>query len=62
MDRLCESLDLVEINLFSQIHCKFEEYFRVVANFEYLKESVSLHLRKLKESRGALARVKSQFL
>lgn len=33
MDRLCESLDLVEINLFSQIHCKFEEYFRVVANF-----------------------------
>ena len=50
---------MVEINLFSQIHIKFEEYFRVVANFEYLKESVSLHLKKIGESRKAIKKVKS---
>ena len=58
METLCECLDLVEINLFSQIHCKFEEYFRVVANFEYLKDSVTLHLKKLKTSRASMAKVK----
>ena len=62
MDKLCECLDSVEINLFSQIHCKFQEYFRVVANFEYLKESVGLHLGKLHLSRQSIAKVKVDFL
>ena len=62
MDKLCECLDLVEINLFSQIHCKFQEYFRVVANFEYLKDSVTLHLQKLHKSRKSMAKVKKEFL
>lgn len=62
MDKLCECLDLVEINLFSQIHCKFQEYFRAVANFEYLKESVGVHLRKLQVSRQSIGKVKRDFL
>ena len=33
LEHLVEELDLVEINLFSQIHCKFQEYFAVAANF-----------------------------
>lgn len=52
----------MEINLFSQIHCKFEEYFRVVANFEYLKDSVSLQIKKLNASRSGIGRVKREFL
>lgn len=62
MEKLCECLDMVEINLFSQIHCKFQEYFKVVANFEYLKDSVSLHLKKLQSSRACTSRVKKEFL
>lgn len=60
MDHLVEELDLVEINLFSQIHCKFQEYFAVAANFEYLQESVSAQLRKLAESRARIGRVKRE--
>ena len=62
IEKLCESLDLVQINLFSQIHCKFEQYFKVVANFEYLKQSVSLHLLKLKTSRSSVQRVRCNFI
>lgn len=31
-----DQLDLIEINLFGQIHKKFEDYFRAAANFDYL--------------------------
>lgn len=47
LDILVEELDIVEINLFSQIHCKFQEYFAVAANFDYLQESVGEQLKKL---------------
>ena len=50
------------MNLFSQIHCKFEEYFKVVANFEYLQESVAVHLQKLKESRRSIKKVKEDYI
>lgn len=33
LDNLVDSLDLVEVNLFSQIHCKFHDYFSAAANF-----------------------------
>ena len=62
LQKLCEALDMVQINLFTQIHCKFQEYFKVVANFQYLKESVSLHIRKLQESRSAMNKVRREFL
>ena len=53
-------MDLVEINLFSQIHVKFHDYFAAAANFEYLQDSVAQQLGKLKESRARLARVKRE--
>jgi hypothetical protein len=62
LDHLVEELDLVEINLFSQIHCKFEEYFAVAANFEYLQDSVGVQLRRLAESRRRIQRVKREIV
>jgi hypothetical protein len=62
LEYLTEELDMVEINLFSQIHCKFQEYFAVAANFEYLQESVNQQLRKLKESRARVQRVKREIV
>jgi hypothetical protein len=44
--------------LFSQIHCKFHDYFAAAANFEYLHESISLQLKKLQESRARARKVK----
>lgn len=32
-----DSLDMIEINLFGQIHRKFEDYFKAAANFDYLR-------------------------
>lgn len=42
-----DQLDLIEINLFGQIHKKFEDYFRAAANFDYLHESIIVQLEKL---------------
>lgn len=58
LDILVDELDIVEINLFSQIHCKFQEYFAVAANFDYLQDSVSEQLKKLNESRSRIQKVK----
>lgn len=57
-----DCLDLVEINLFSQIHRKFHEYFKVVANFDYLRESIGAQLAKLKESRKRVKDVKREYV
>jgi hypothetical protein len=43
-----DDLDSVEINLFSQIHKKFHEYFKVVSNFEYLNQSLEINIKKNK--------------
>ncbi len=40
-------LDLIEINLFAQIHRKFQDYFKAAANFDYLRESIAGQLNKL---------------
>jgi len=53
-----DNLDMVEINLFGQIHKKFHDYFKVAANFDYLRESISIQLSKLKESRSRIKKVK----
>lgn len=53
---------MVEINLFSQIHNKFHEYFKVVSNFEYLNQSLEINIRKNKEARERLARVRVDFV
>lgn len=61
-EKLNDDLDLVEINLFSQIHFKFHEYFKVVANFDYLSQSLVLNLAKVKEARARVNKVKVDFL
>jgi hypothetical protein len=53
---------LVEVNLFSQIHCKFHEYFAAAANFQYLHESVVAQLKKLSSSRAGVQKVKVAFV
>jgi hypothetical protein len=55
---LNENLDMVELNLFSQIHRKFHEYFKVVANFDYLRDSINGQLKKIAESRKKMQLVK----
>jgi hypothetical protein len=57
-----DNLDLVEINLFGQIHKKFHDYFKVAANFDYLRESIQIQLAKLKESRRRIKKVKAEFV
>lgn len=47
-EELNEELDLVEINLFTQIHHKFHDYFKVVANFDYLSQSLLINIGKIK--------------
>jgi len=47
-EEMNEHLDLIEINLFGQIHRKFEDYFKAAANFDYLSESIVIQLHKLK--------------
>jgi hypothetical protein len=46
-EQMNDNLDLIEINLFGQIHRKFEEYFKVATNFDYLTESIAVQLEKL---------------
>ena len=55
-------LDLIEINLFGQIHRKFEDYFRAAANFDYLKESIAVQLMRLRQARKGIARVQVEFV
>lgn len=57
-----EDLDLIEINLFGQIHRKFEDYFRAAANFDYLKESIGVQLERLQEARGRVKKVQEGFV
>ena len=51
-EQMNDDLDLVEINLFSQIHYKFHEYFKVVANFDYLGQSLAINISKIQEARS----------
>jgi hypothetical protein len=46
-EKMNDNLDSIEINLFGQIHRKFEDYFKAAANFDYLQESIHLQLIKL---------------
>ena len=49
---------MVEINLFTQIHYKFHDYFNAVTNFDYLSQSIAINLQKIYESRKRMAHVK----
>lgn len=55
-------MDLVEINLFTQIHNKFHEYFKVVANLDYLNSSLDINIRKNQDARASINKVQKDFL
>ncbi len=61
-EKMNDDLDLIEINLFGQIHRKFEDYFKAAANFDYLKDSITIQLIKLKEARGRMSKVQVEFV
>jgi hypothetical protein len=61
-EKMNDDLDLIEINLFGQIHRKFEDYFKAAANFDYLQESIHLQLVKLSEARERMGKVQVEFV
>lgn len=58
-EQLNEFLDLVEINLFNQVTHKFNDFFKILKNLEFLDRSVLANIERLQNVRMSVRKLKT---